>query len=174
MSGSRLLRSWPTINGLALRIVGQASHGNRNPPGSPSRMARRHRAQVKPNARPTYWTSTGIPLDPNPRISHSAPSPSTVIHTRGPLLPPPFRIDCRPERRERDAEFSSDVSPPDRPPSRLPRDRALRAGEHQPIVFRRTLLCRPLVAGRSSGEHTALHRENAARPEPRVVVACLD
>ena len=29
------------------------------------------------------------------------------------------------------------------------------------------------MAGRSSGEHTALHRENAARAKPRVVVACL-
>ena len=64
-------------------------------------------------------------------------------------VPPPFRLDGRPERRERDAEFSSDVSPPNRPPSRLPRDRALRAGEHKPIVLRWTLLRRPLMAGRS-------------------------
>ena len=65
------------------------------------------------------------------------------------LLPPPFRLNGRPERREHDADLAGDVSPANRSPSRLPRDRALRAGEHQPIFFRWTLASRPLMAGRS-------------------------
>ena len=75
--------------------------------------------------------------------------PRGAVTTEPHLLPPPFRLKCRPERRERDAELFRDVSPPNRPPSRLPRDRALRAGEHQPIFLRWMLLRRPLMAGRS-------------------------
>ena len=87
------------------------------------------------------------------------------------LLQPPFRINCRPERRERDAELFSDVFPPNRPPSRLPRDRALRAGEHKPIFFRWTLLYRSLVADRSIVEHTGIHREDTSSPKPSVKMA---
>ena len=100
----------------------------------------------------------------------SAVGVNRLVHK---LLPPPFRINCRPERRERDAELPSDVTPPNRPPSRLPRDRALRAGEHKPIFFRWTLLCRPLMAGRSISKDPCLHRKNAPNPKPRVKVACL-
>ena len=86
-------------------------------------------------------------------------------------IPSPFRLDCRPERRERDAELSGHMAPPNRPPPRLPRDRALRAGEHQPIFLRWTLLRRPLMADRSIVEHTGTHRENAASPKPSVEMA---
>ena len=79
------------------------------------------------------------------------------------LLPPPFRLDCRPERRERDAQLSGNVSPPNRPPPRLPRDRALRAGEHQPIALRWTLLCRPSMAGYPVRKNLWRHDEHAPR-----------
>ena len=124
-------------------------------------------------ARPDFGPKDGVHLIHFPLSVSRSPylAPCAMPYNS---LPPPFSLNRRPERRERDTELSSDVAPPNRPPSRLPRDRALRAGEHQPIFLRWTLLRRPLMAGRSIGEHPTLHRENAARPKPRVVVACLN
>ena len=119
---------------------------------------------------------------PPGRVVHRKGGTPSTVYSRAPreapgysaLLPPPFRLDCRPERLERDAELFGDVSPPNRPPSRLPRDRALRAGEDDPVLLRWTLLCRPSMCGRPIREHTGLHRKHAPNPKPRVVVACLD
>ena len=87
------------------------------------------------------------------------------------LLPPPLSLDGRPERLERDAELFRHVSPPNRPPPRLPRDGTLGTGQHQPIVFLWPLLRRPLVADRPIVECTALHCKHAPSPKPRVKVA---
>ena len=38
-----------------------------------------------------------------------------LLSRPGCLFPPPFRLDCRPERRERDAELSGHMAPPNRP-----------------------------------------------------------
>ncbi len=79
------------------------------------------------------------------------------------LLPPPLSLDCRPERRERDAEFSSDVSPSNRPPPRWPRGWTLRAGEHKPIVHFRQLSFCPSMAGYPVRKDLWRHDENAPR-----------
>ena len=110
------------------------------------------------------------------RLTAKIDSPLSAIRrgavtTEPHLLPPPFRLDCRPERRERDAELSGDVSPPNRPPSRLPGYRALRAGEDDPVLLRWTLLSGPLMADRSIVKYTAIHRENTSSSKPSVKMA---